>query len=162
MTGLVPVIHSAPSLPEAQRNATAQEIWRLVADKKWQIGLLGQARAGRAAASSATGWRISTAASAFPNTAAPLGRRALNSGSINKAHRAAGGRPADRRARGPTRSAGRYAPCRNGARRDCGTWRRYRRSMRRRAAHRAIRPDPCRLSDRPRRARHVGSGSLGP
>ncbi|MEI7713733.1 MAG: ABC transporter substrate-binding protein [Rhodospirillales bacterium] len=37
------LMRSAPSQPEAERNATAQEIWRLVADKKWQIGLVGQA-----------------------------------------------------------------------------------------------------------------------
>lgn len=33
----------APSKGEDERNAIAQEIWRLVADAKWQIGLVGQA-----------------------------------------------------------------------------------------------------------------------
>ncbi len=37
------LMRAAPSLPEAQRNETVQEIWRLVADQKWQIGLVGQA-----------------------------------------------------------------------------------------------------------------------
>jgi peptide/nickel transport system substrate-binding protein len=37
------LMRSAPSLPEAQRNATAQEIWRIITDQKWQIGLVGQA-----------------------------------------------------------------------------------------------------------------------
>ena len=37
------LMRAAPSLPEDARNAQAQEIWRLIADQKWQIGLVGQA-----------------------------------------------------------------------------------------------------------------------
>ncbi|MFI4981655.1 MAG: ABC transporter substrate-binding protein [Nevskiales bacterium] len=37
------LLRMAPSQPEAQRNAFAQEIWRLTAEQKWQIGLVGQA-----------------------------------------------------------------------------------------------------------------------
>jgi peptide/nickel transport system substrate-binding protein len=37
------LMHSASSLPDTERNAAAQEIWRIVADQKWQIGLVGQA-----------------------------------------------------------------------------------------------------------------------
>ena len=37
------LMHSASSLPDLERNAAAQEIWRIVADQKWQIGLVGQA-----------------------------------------------------------------------------------------------------------------------
>ncbi len=37
------LLRAAASKPEAERNATAQEIWRIVADQKWQIGLVGQA-----------------------------------------------------------------------------------------------------------------------
>jgi peptide/nickel transport system substrate-binding protein len=37
------LMRSAGSKPEAERNAIAQEIWRIVADAKWQIGLVGQA-----------------------------------------------------------------------------------------------------------------------
>ena len=37
------LLRSAGSLPEAERNAVAQEIWRIVAEAKWQIGLVGQA-----------------------------------------------------------------------------------------------------------------------
>ena len=37
------LMRAAPSQLEAQRNASAQEIWRIVADQKWQIGLVGQA-----------------------------------------------------------------------------------------------------------------------
>jgi peptide/nickel transport system substrate-binding protein len=41
------LLRSASSKPEAERNATAQEIWRIVADAKWQIGLVGQAPGSR-------------------------------------------------------------------------------------------------------------------
>ena len=37
------LLRLAPSLPEAERNKAAQEIWRLVTDQKYQIGLVGQA-----------------------------------------------------------------------------------------------------------------------
>jgi len=37
------LMRAAPGQPEAQRNALAREIWRIVADQKWQIGLVGQA-----------------------------------------------------------------------------------------------------------------------
>ncbi len=37
------LMRTAPSLAEDQRNAAAQEIWRLAAENKWQIGLVGQA-----------------------------------------------------------------------------------------------------------------------
>jgi peptide/nickel transport system substrate-binding protein len=37
------LLRIAPSQPEEQRNAFAQEIWRLAAEQKWQIGLVGQA-----------------------------------------------------------------------------------------------------------------------
>ncbi len=37
------LMRAAPSQPEAQRNAFAQEIWRIVAEQKWQISLVGQA-----------------------------------------------------------------------------------------------------------------------
>ena len=37
------LLRSAASKPEAERNALAQEIWREIADQKWQIGLVGQA-----------------------------------------------------------------------------------------------------------------------
>ncbi len=37
------LLRSAGSRPEAERNAIVQEIWRIVADAKWQIGLVGQA-----------------------------------------------------------------------------------------------------------------------
>ncbi len=37
------LMRDAPTMPEQQRNEMAQEIWRLIADAKWQIGLVGQA-----------------------------------------------------------------------------------------------------------------------
>jgi peptide/nickel transport system substrate-binding protein len=37
------LMRSAATQPEAERNATAQEIWRIVAEQKWQIGIAGQA-----------------------------------------------------------------------------------------------------------------------
>jgi len=37
------LMRNAPTMPEQQRNEAAQEIWRLIADAKWQIGLVGQA-----------------------------------------------------------------------------------------------------------------------
>lgn len=37
------LLRLAGSKPEAERNAIAQEIWRIVAEAKWQIGLVGQA-----------------------------------------------------------------------------------------------------------------------
>jgi len=37
------MMRAAPSQPEEQRNETAREIWRTIADAKWQIGLVGQA-----------------------------------------------------------------------------------------------------------------------
>jgi len=37
------LMRAAASQNEDQRNATAQEIWRIVADNKWQIGIVGQA-----------------------------------------------------------------------------------------------------------------------
>jgi peptide/nickel transport system substrate-binding protein len=37
------LLRSVGSKPEAERNAIAQEIWRIVAEAKWQIGLVGQA-----------------------------------------------------------------------------------------------------------------------
>lgn len=37
------LMRAAGGQPEAERNATAQEIWRIVANAKWQIGLVGQA-----------------------------------------------------------------------------------------------------------------------
>ncbi|MSP04981.1 MAG: hypothetical protein EXR05_07035 [Acetobacteraceae bacterium] len=43
MLRILDLMRAAGGLPEAQRNATAQEIWRIVAEQKWQIGLVGQA-----------------------------------------------------------------------------------------------------------------------
>jgi peptide/nickel transport system substrate-binding protein len=37
------LMRAAPTVPEAERDAFAREIWRLAADAKWQIGLVGQA-----------------------------------------------------------------------------------------------------------------------
>jgi peptide/nickel transport system substrate-binding protein len=37
------LMRAAPSQPEAQRNEFAREIWRIVTEQKWQIGLVGQA-----------------------------------------------------------------------------------------------------------------------
>ena len=36
-------MRAAPSKPDDERNRMAQEIWRLTANNKWQIGLVGQA-----------------------------------------------------------------------------------------------------------------------
>jgi peptide/nickel transport system substrate-binding protein len=43
MLRIFDLMRAAPTLAEQQRNETAREIWRLVADAKWQIGLVGQA-----------------------------------------------------------------------------------------------------------------------
>jgi hypothetical protein len=43
MLRIYELMQSAPSLAEDKRNEAAREIWRLVADNKWQIGLVGQA-----------------------------------------------------------------------------------------------------------------------
>ena len=37
------LLRAAPSKPEAERNALARDIWRIIADQKWQIGIVGQA-----------------------------------------------------------------------------------------------------------------------
>ncbi len=37
------LMRGASSQPEAERNASAQEIWRIMAEQKYQIGLVGQA-----------------------------------------------------------------------------------------------------------------------
>jgi len=37
------LMRTAPSKPEEERNEAAREIWRVIADAKWQIGLVGQA-----------------------------------------------------------------------------------------------------------------------
>ena len=43
MLRIYEMLRAAASQPEAERNATAREIWRIVAEQKWQIGLVGQA-----------------------------------------------------------------------------------------------------------------------
>jgi len=37
------LLRSAGSLPDDDRSAVARDIWRIIADAKWQIGLVGQA-----------------------------------------------------------------------------------------------------------------------
>ena len=37
------LMQTAPGKPEPERNALAREIWKLIADQKWQIGMVGQA-----------------------------------------------------------------------------------------------------------------------
>jgi ABC-type transport system substrate-binding protein len=39
------LLKAGPSMPEAERNAAAQRIWKLAADQVWAIGLAGQSPA---------------------------------------------------------------------------------------------------------------------
>jgi hypothetical protein len=74
------LMRAAGGQPETQRSTTAQEIWRIVANAKWQIGLVGQAPGSQGAESSAIALKTCLRVSASRTIAVHPGARGQSNG----------------------------------------------------------------------------------